>query len=34
MENHRQLYGEKLRVAQNYETTLQDAIDQFLFGRF
>lgn len=29
MENHRQLYDEKLRVAQNYETTLQDAVDQF-----
>lgn len=29
MEKHRQLYDEKLRIAQNYETTLQDAVDQF-----
>lgn len=28
MEKHRQLYDEKLRIAQNYETTLQDAVDQ------
>ena len=28
MQNHRQLYEEKLRIAQNYETSLQDAADQ------